>query len=90
MNELIQAVSTVGFPIACCCFLLWQNSKQDNYNREQQEKLRETIAGNTKSIEELGKIVHTEGIFLYNRNIRRLRDSEGGNPSPRPGRGILR
>lgn len=57
MNELIQAVSTVGFPIACCCFLLWQNSKQDNYNREQQEKLRETIAGNTKSIEELGKIV---------------------------------
>lgn len=57
MNELIQAVSTVGFPIACCCFLLWQNSKQDNYNREQQEKLRETIAGNTRSIEELGKIV---------------------------------
>lgn len=57
MNDLIQAVSTVGFPIACCCFLLWQNSKQDNYNREQQEKLRETIAGNTRSIEELGKIV---------------------------------
>ena len=57
MTELIQAVSTVGFPIACCCFLLWQNSKQDNYNREQQEKLRETIDGNTRSIEELGKIV---------------------------------
>lgn len=57
MTELIQAVSTVGFPIACCCFLLWQNSKQDNYNREQQEKLRETIAGNTRSIEELGKVV---------------------------------
>lgn len=57
MTEIIQAVSTVGFPIACCCFLLWQNSKQDNYNREQQEKLRETIAGNTRSIEELGKIV---------------------------------
>lgn len=57
MNELIQAVSTVGFPIACCCFLLWQNSKQDQYNREQQEKLRETIVNNTRSIEELGKIV---------------------------------
>lgn len=57
MNDWIQAISTVGFPIACCCFLLWQNSKQDNYNREQQEKLRETIAGNTRSIEELGKIV---------------------------------
>jgi hypothetical protein len=57
MTELIQAVSTVGFPIACCCFLLWQNSKQDQYNREQQEKLRATIDGNTKSIEELSKIV---------------------------------
>lgn len=57
MTELIQAVSTVGFPIACCCFLLWQNSKQDQYNREQQEKLRATIDGNTKSIEELGKVV---------------------------------
>jgi len=57
MTEIIQAVSTVGFPIACCCFLLWQNSKQDQYNREQQEKLRATIEGNTRSIEELGKIV---------------------------------
>jgi hypothetical protein len=57
VNELITAVSTVGFPIACCCFLLWQNSKQDQYNREQQEKLRATIDGNTKSIEELSKIV---------------------------------
>lgn len=59
MTELIQAVSTVGFPIACCCFLLWQNSKQDQYNREQQEKLRATIDGNTKSIDELGKIVQS-------------------------------
>ena len=57
MTEIIQAVSTVGFPIACCCFLLWQNSKQDVYNREQQEKLRATIDGNTKSIEDLSKIV---------------------------------
>ena len=56
-NDLITAISTVGFPIACCCFLLWQNSKQDQYNREQQEKLRATIDGNTRSIEELGKIV---------------------------------
>lgn len=53
MNEIIQAISTVGFPIACCCFLLWQNSKQDQYNREQQEKLRLTIDNNTKSMEEL-------------------------------------
>lgn len=57
VNEIIQAVSTVGFPIACCCFLLWQNSKQDNYNREQQDKLRATIDNNTKSIESLQGVV---------------------------------
>jgi hypothetical protein len=57
MNEVIQAISTVGFPIACCCFLLWQNSRQDEYHREQMEKLRETIKGNTDSITELGKLV---------------------------------
>lgn len=57
MTDLIQAVSTVGFPIACCCFLLWQNSKQDEYHRKQQEELRKTIDNNTKSIEELGSIV---------------------------------
>lgn len=53
MNEVIQAVSTVGFPIACCCFLLWQNSKQDEYHRQQMEELRKTIEGCTKSNEEL-------------------------------------
>lgn len=58
MNEIIQAVSTVGFPIACCCFLLWQNSKQDQYNREQQQKLRETIDNNTRTIEKLAGIVN--------------------------------
>ena len=57
MNEIVQAISTVGFPIAACCFLLWQNSKQDQYNREQQEKLRQTIASNTESIKDLGKLI---------------------------------
>lgn len=57
MDEIIQLISSVGFPIACCCFLLYQSSKQDQYNREQQEKLRSTIDGNTKSIESLQDLV---------------------------------
>lgn len=24
---LRDLISTLGFPIACCCYLLWQNSK---------------------------------------------------------------
>lgn len=57
MNEIVSAISTVGFPIACCCFLLWQNSRQDEYHREQMEKLRQTIDSNTESIKELGKLI---------------------------------
>lgn len=57
VNDIITAISTVGFPIACCCFLLWQNSKQDNYNREQMDKLRATIDNNTKSIDALHGVV---------------------------------
>lgn len=67
MTELIQAVSTVGFPIACCCFLLWQNNKQDQYNREQQEKLRATIENNTRSTEELRRF--TEKALEEMRNL---------------------
>ena len=57
MTEIVQAVSTVGFPIACCCFLLWQNSKQDQYHREQMEKLRGTIEENTRMIEKLAELI---------------------------------
>lgn len=69
MNEIIQAVSTVGFPIACCCFLLWQNSKQDAYHREQQEKLRETISENTKAIEEQSKLISKLFEMMHGRSV---------------------
>lgn len=60
VQALIQVISTVGFPIACCCFLLYQNAKQDNYNREQQEKLRQTIDANTASMNALSDLIKEE------------------------------
>lgn len=56
-SEIIQAISTVGFPIACCVFLLWQNSQQEKYRREEQEKLRKAIENNTRSIDSLTKML---------------------------------
>ena len=50
LNDILSAVNQMAFPIACCCFLLWQNSKQDAYNREEQAKLRDIIEKNTESI----------------------------------------
>lgn len=27
INEIAQLISTVGFPIACCCVMFYQNNK---------------------------------------------------------------
>lgn len=42
INAIMQAVSTVGFPIAVCCYLLLSN-----------DKLRNVIEKNTIAITEL-------------------------------------
>ena len=53
INVIVQAISTVGFPIACCCYLLWQSNKQTQYHQQEQEKLRECIKQNTETIAKL-------------------------------------
>lgn len=42
LNAIMQAVSSVGFPIVCCCVLFVQN-----------DKLRSTIEENTKAVTSL-------------------------------------
>lgn len=54
---IVQSISTVGFPIACCCFLLWRGSKQDEYHREEMEKLRQTVAENTRTLDKLAQLI---------------------------------
>ena len=51
-NTIITAVSTVGFPIVCCCVLFVQNNK-----------LRDTVEENTKAVISL-----TDYIKLSNHN----------------------
>jgi len=50
MNEAIetitQLITNVGFPIACCCVMFWQNSK-----------LRESLDKNTTAIIKLSKFI---------------------------------
>lgn len=42
-QELIQAISTVGFPIVCCCALFWMINTT-------MKELKDAIAGLTQSI----------------------------------------
>lgn len=46
MEQWLTAISTVGFPIACCVYLFYSNNKTI-------EKLRETVDNNTKALIEL-------------------------------------
>lgn len=42
-NELIQAISTVGFPIVCCCGLFWMLNTT-------MKELKEAIIGLTQTV----------------------------------------
>lgn len=57
INAIVQAIATVGFPIVCCGFLLWQSSKQDEYHKEQLDKQQKTIDNNTKAINSLQLVI---------------------------------
>lgn len=42
-QDLVQAISTVGFPIVCCCALFWMINTT-------MKELKDAIAGLTQSI----------------------------------------
>lgn len=58
--QIIQLISTVGFPIVCCGSLFWYVLKRDTDEKERQEKsseesiaLRETLENNTLALAKL-------------------------------------
>lgn len=48
MSALTTLISSVGFPIACCVYLIYSNQKTSEKHSEEVEKLRETVDNNTK------------------------------------------
>lgn len=48
-NAIMQAISTVGFPIVCCGVLFYQNDKL----RQTIDSLKDTIAENTLYLKSL-------------------------------------
>lgn len=53
MNDIITAVSTVGFPIVMCILLLYTNQKQDAQHKEEIDELRKTVENNTLALVKL-------------------------------------
>lgn len=46
-NAIVQLVSTLGFPIACCIAMFWQNNKLNESHKAEVSKLNEAINNNT-------------------------------------------
>lgn len=47
MDVIMQAISTVGFPIAMCVYLIYTGKKRDEKYTQCIEDLRKTVENNT-------------------------------------------
>ena len=55
VSIVTQIVSSVGFPIACCIFLFWNQNKQEERHKDEVEKLRASLDNNTKVMNKILK-----------------------------------
>ena len=53
VNVILQAISTVGFPICACGALFWMVNKQDESHKEEMNSLRAVLEANTQALTEL-------------------------------------
>lgn len=52
-STIVQIVSSLGFPIACCIAMFWQNNKLNESHKEETTKLNEAINNNTIALNHL-------------------------------------
>ena len=50
VNTIVTMISSVGFPIACCVYLIYTKKESDKLNADTIEKLRTTVDNNTKAM----------------------------------------
>ena len=77
MNEIINVISTLGFPIAACVFMAWYlTSKFEKLVEgmlQTQKEFRASIDANSKLVNELIILVKEGGIF-HDRREEDIRD----------------
>lgn len=57
VNVILQAISTVGFPICACGALFWMVNKQDSQHKEEISALRSVLEANTQALTELRDMI---------------------------------
>ena len=49
-SGIATLIGTVGFPIACCVYLIYSHKQENDKNADTIEKLRVTVDNNTKAM----------------------------------------
>ncbi len=57
VNVIIQAISTVGFPIVMCGIMLWFLWKEQESHKGEMLSLKEVISENNKVLEGLKQLI---------------------------------
>ena len=76
MNDFVNAVSSVGFPIACCIFLLWQNSKQDEQRQKELSAMRKVMGAMQKTLDENTRVLQSLVTNLTGKKMHITADKE--------------
>lgn len=60
VQVLIQAISTVGFPIAMCCIMAYYVKYTEDKHREELNSIREALENNTLALTVLSEKMDRE------------------------------
>jgi len=58
MDEIVTAISTVGFPIVCTLILLYLLVKENEQHKEEMISIKDTIQNNTIVLSELKQLLN--------------------------------
>lgn len=57
INAVVQAISTVGFPIAACCIMFWYLQKEQEAHKAEMQTMTEALNKNTIVLTELKELI---------------------------------
>lgn len=58
MDEIVTAISTVGFPIVCTLILLYLLVKENEQHKEEMSSIKDMIQNNTVVLSELKQLLN--------------------------------
>lgn len=61
VEELIQLIGSLGFPIVACGALFWRMVKSDEQHKEEMCKMSEALNNNTSALVKLTEKLEREG-----------------------------